>query len=99
MRLKEFLHYLDDDSSVRLVDADSKSSWLDDILFYDKTLIPEEVLNLEVRKFCGSLYFPGEFDPEDSDYDIYEDWDANVKFFVEGFKEVTDRLGLREVVK
>ena len=31
------------------------------------------------------------------DYDIYEDWFADVKFYVEGFKKVADKLGLRRV--
>lgn len=99
MKLKEYLYYLVADSSVSIVDADIEKDWLDGVLFYDKTLIPKEVLDLEVRKFCGSLYFPGEFDPEDVYYDPYEDWFANVKFYVEGFKKVADKLGLREVVK
>ena len=34
---------------------------------------------------------------EDYDYDIYEDWFADVKFYVEGFKKVADKLGLRRV--
>ena len=105
MKLKEYLYYLVADSAVSLVDADVKNNldewdeWRDEVLFYDKTLIPKEVLNLEVRKFCGSLYFPGDFDPEDYDYDIYEDWFADVKFYVEGFKKVADKLGLRRVEK
>lgn len=102
MKLKEYLYYLVADSAVSLVDADVKNNldeWRNEVLFYDKTLIPKEVLDLEVRKFCGSLYFPGEFDPEDVYYDPYDDWFANVKFYVEGFKKVADKLGLREVVK
>lgn len=98
MKLKEYLYYLVADSAVSLVDADVKNNldewdeWRDEVLFYDKTLIPKEVLNLEVRKFCGSLYFPGDFDSDD-------DWYACVKFYVEGFQKVADKLGLGEVVK
>lgn len=102
MKLKEYLYYLVADSAVLLIDADVKnkwSNWEDEVLFYDKTLIPKEVLDLEVRKFCGSLYSPGEFDPEDYGYDMYDDLYANVKFYVEGFKKVADKLGLHYVVK
>lgn len=103
MKLKEYLYYLVADSAVAIVDADlnkdNLSGWKEEVLFYDKTLIPKEALDLEVRKFCGSLYFPGDFAPETDYYDPYEDWYADVKFYVEGFKKVADKLGLREVVK
>ena len=102
MKLKEYLYYLVADSAVSLVDTDIKNNldeWRNDVLFYDKTLIPKEALDLEVRKFRGFLYFPGEFDPEDYFFDSGDDWYAGVKFYVEGFKKVADKLGLREVVK
>ena len=103
MKLKEYLYYLVADSAVSLVDADVKNKldewdeWRDEVLFHDKTLIPKEVLNLEVRKFCGSLYFPGEFDPDVYFFDSDDDWYACVKFYVEGFQKVADKLGLRRV--
>lgn len=102
MKLKEYLYYLVADSAVSLVDADVKGNlaeWEEDVLFYDKTLIPKEALDLEVRKFRGSLYFPGEFDPDDYFFDSDDDWYACVKFYVEGFQKVADKLGLGRVVK
>lgn len=70
-------------------------------MFADKTLIPKEVLDLEVRKFCGSTYYPGNFCSEEEEcfYDTYEDWYGCVHFYVEGFKEVKEKLRLGGIIK
>ena len=54
-----------------------------------------------MRKFGGDKYFPGEFCPEEERdfYDSWEDWFGCVKFYVEGFQEVKEKLKLKETVK
>lgn len=104
MKLKEYLYYLVADEPVTIGDAEESTdiNWLDRYTtFKDKTLIPKEILDLEVRKFCGGIYFPGDFCPEeDKDlYDSWEDWYGCVWFYVEGFQEVKEKLKLKEIVK
>lgn len=101
MKLKEYLHYLVDDEPVTIIDADSNEYWRDRVHFLDKTIVPKEVLDLEVRKFGGDTYFPGEFCPEEEGdwYDAWEDWFGCVQFYVEGFQEVKEKLKLKETVK
>lgn len=104
MKLKEYLYNLVADQPVSVEDADEDANtyWLNrETTFADKTLIPKEMLDLEVRKFCGNTYYPGDFCPEEEEcfYDTWEDWYGCVKFYIEGFKKVKDKLGLKEVVK
>ena len=106
MKLKEYLYYLIASEPVTIADADVVEElnrrWFDGVTtFADKTLIPKEVLDLEVRKFGGDTYFPGEFCPEeDRDmYDAWEDWYGCVQFYVEGYQKVKDKLKLKETVK
>ena len=65
MKLKEYLYYLIASEPVIIRDAETGEDfirhWFEGFTkFADKTLIPKEVLNLEVRKFGGDLYFPGD---------------------------------------
>ena len=106
MKLKEYLYYLIASEPVTIADADVVEElsrrWFDGVTtFADKTLIPKEVLDLEVRKFGGNTYFPGNFCSEEEQwfYDSYEDWYGCVKFYVEGYQKVKDKLKLKETVK
>lgn len=106
MKLKEYLYYLIASEPVTIADADVVEElnrrWFDGVTtFADKTLIPKEVLDLEVRKFGGNTYFPGNFCSEEEEwlYDSYEDWFGCVEFYVEGYQKVKERLKLKEIVK
>lgn len=106
MKLKEYLYYLIASEPVTIADADVVEElsrrWFDGVTtFADKTLIPKEVLDLEVRKFGGDTYFPGNFCSEEEQwlYDSYEDWYGCVEFYVEGYQKVKERLKLKEIVK
>lgn len=101
MKLKEYLRYLVEDEPVTIIDAESDEYWRDRVHFLDKTLIPKEVLDLEVRKFGGDTYFLGDFcSEEDRDmYDAWEDRSGCVEFYVEGYQKVKERLKLKETVK
>lgn len=107
MKLKEYMYYLIASEPVVIRDADIDEDtnplrWLEKCTtFADKTLIPKEVLNLEVRKFGGDTYYPGNFCPEEDEwlYDSYEDWYGCVQFYVEGFHEIKDKLKLGDTVK
>lgn len=106
MKLKEYLYYLIASEPVTIADADVVEElsrrWFDGVTtFEDKTLIPKEVLDLEVRKFGGDTYFPGNFCSEEEQwlYDSYEDWYGCVEFYVEGYQKVKERLKLKEIVK
>ena len=106
MKLKEYLYYLIANEPVTIADAavveDLSRRWFDGVTtFADKTLIPKEVLDLEVRKFGGDTYFPGNFCSEEEEwlYDSYEDWYGCVEFYVEGYQKVKERLKLKELVK
>ena len=106
MKLKEYLYYLIASEPVTIADADVVEElnrrWFDGVTtFLDKTLIPKEVLDLEVRKFGGDTYFPGNFCSEEEQwlYDSYEDWYGCVEFYVEGYQKVKERLKLKEIVK
>ena len=106
MKLKEYLYYLIASEPVTIADADVVEDlsrrWFDGVTtFADKTLIPKEVLDLEVRKFGGNTYFPGNFCSEEEEwlYDSYEDWYGCVEFYVEGYQKVKDKLKLKETVK
>ena len=106
MKLKEYLYYLIASEPVTIADADVVEElnrrWFDGVTTYlDKTLIPKEVLDLEVRKFGGDTYFPGNFCSEEEQwlYDSYEDWYGCVEFYVEGYQKVKERLKLKEIVK
>ena len=106
MKLKEYLYYLIANEPVTIADADVVEElnrrWFDGVTtFADKTLIPKEVLDLEVRKFGGNTYFPGNFCSEEEEwlYDSYEDWFGCVEFYVEGYQKVKERLKLKEIVK
>lgn len=106
MKLKEYLYYLIASEPVTIADADVVEElnrrWFDGVTtFSDKTLIPKEILDLEVRKFGGDTYFPGNFCSEEDEwlYDSYEDWLGCVQFYVEGYQKVKERLKLKELVK
>ena len=106
MKLKEYLYYLIANEPVTIADADVVEDlsrrWFDGVTtFADKTLIPKEVLDLEVRKFGGDTYFPGNFCSEEEEwlYDSYEDWYGCVEFYVEGYQKVKERLKLKKIVK
>lgn len=106
MKLKEYLYYLIASEPVTIADADVVEElsrrWFDGVTtFADKTLIPKEVLDLEVHKFGGDTYFPGNFCSEEEEwlYDSYEDWFGCVEFYVEGYQKVKERLKLKEIVK
>lgn len=106
MKLKEYLYYLIANEPVTIADADVVEElsrrWFDGVTtFADKTLIPKEVLDLEVRKFGGDTYFPGNFCSEEDEwaYDNYEDWYGCVEFYVEGYQKVKERLKLEELVR
>lgn len=106
MKLKEYLYYLIASEPVTIADADVieelSRRWFDGVTtFADKTLIPKEVLDLEVRKFGGDTYFPGNFCSEEEQwlYDSYDDWYGCVEFYVEGYQKVKERLKLKEIVK
>ena len=106
MKLKEYLYYLIASEPVTIADADVVEElslrWFDGVTtFADKTLIPKEVLDLEVRKFGGNIYFPGNFCSEEEKwlYDSYDDWYGCVEFYVEGYQKVKERLKLKEIVK
>jgi hypothetical protein len=105
MKLKEYMYYLIASEPVTIRDAEADERpyryWFEgSTTFADKTLIPKEVLDLEVRKFGGDTYFPGTFCPEEDGwlYDAYEDWRGCVQFYVDGFQEVKDKLKLKETV-
>lgn len=106
MKLKEYLYYLIASEPVTIADADvveePNRRWFDGVTtFADKTLIPKEIMDLEVRKFGGDTYFPGNFCSEEEEwlYDSYEDWFGCVQFYVEGYQKVKDKLKLKEIVK
>ncbi len=99
MKLKEYLHYLVDDEPVTIIDADSDEYWRDRVYFLDKTIVPKEVSNLDVSTFGGSLYRLGMFQENDLDSEVFDGSFPNVLFFVKGFREVADRLGLHDIVK
>ena len=99
MKLKECLRYLVEDEPVTIIDAESDEYWRDRVHFLDKTLVPKEVSDLDVSKFRGSLYHLWMFQPDDLSAEVFDGPFPNVLFFVKGFREVTDRLGLPEIVK
>ena len=99
MKLKEYLHYLVDDEPVTIIDADSDEYWRDRVYFLDKTIVPKEVSDLDVSTFRGSLYHLWMFQEDDLDSEVFDGSFPNVLFFVKGFREVADRLGLPEIVK
>lgn len=106
MKLKEYLYYLIASEPVTIADAEVVEElsrrWFDGVTtFADKTLIPKEALDLEVRKFGGDTYFPGNFCSEEEEwlYDSYEDWYGCVQFYVEGYQKVKEKLKLKEIVK
>ena len=106
MKLKEYLYYLIASEPVAIADAEVVEQlsrrWFDGVTtFADKTLIPKEALDLEVRKFGGDTYFPGNFCSEEEEwlYDSYEDWYGCVQFYVEGYQKVKEKLKLKEIVK
>lgn len=104
MKLKDYLWNYSATTPLYLEDADCHEKdmgFLDSVLFRDKTLVPKEVLDLEVRQFIGSTFYPGDFcRPDELDmYDPYEDWNGCVKFLVEGFKPLKEKLRLKGVVK
>lgn len=106
MKLKEYLYYLIASEPVTIADAEVVEElsrrWFDGVTtFADKTLIPKEALDLEVRKFGGDTYFPGNFCSEEEQwlYDSYEDWYGCVQFYVEGYQKVKEKLKLKEIVK
>lgn len=106
MKLKEYLYYLIASEPVTIADAEVVEElsrrWFDGVTtFADKTLIPKEALDLEVRKFGGDTYFPGNFCSEEEEwlYDSYEDWFGCVQFYVEGYQKVKEKLKLKEIVK
>lgn len=106
MKLKEYLYYLIASEPVTIADAEVVEElnrrWFDGVTtFADKTLIPKETLDLEVRKFGGGIYFPGNFCSEEEEwlYDSYEDWYGCVQFYVEGYQKVKEKLKLKEIVK
>ena len=106
MKLKEYLYYLIASEPVTIADADVVEDlsrrWFDGVTtFADKTLIPKEDPDLEVRKFGGDTYFPGNFCSEEEEwlYDSYEDWYGCVEFYVEGYQKVKERLKLKKIVK
>lgn len=106
MKLKEYLYYLIASEPVTIADAEVVEElsrrWFDGVTtFADKTLIPKEALDLEVRKFGGDTYFPGNFCSEEEEwlYDSDEDWYGCVQFYVEGYQKVKEKLKLKEIVK
>lgn len=99
MELEEYLHYLVEDEPVTIIDAASDKYWSDRVYFLDKTLVPKEVSDLDVSAFRGSLYHLGMFQENDLDSEVFDSPFPNVLFFVKGFREVADRLGLHEIVK
>lgn len=99
MKLKEYLRYLVDDEPVTIIDADSDEYWRDRVHFLDKTIAPKEVSDLDVSTFRGSLYHLWMFQENDLDSEVFDGSFPNVLFFVKGFREVADRLGLPEIVK
>lgn len=106
MKLKECLYYLIANEPITIKDAEADERplryWLEgSTTFADKTLIPKEVLDLEVRKFGGDTYFPGYFCSKEDEwlYDPYEDWRGCVQFYVEGYQKVKEILKLKEIVK
>lgn len=99
MKLKEYLHYLVDDEPVTIIDADSDEYWRDRVYFLDKTIVPKEISDLDVSTFRGSLYHLWMFQENDLDSEVFDGPFPNVLFFVKGFREVADRLGLHEIVK
>lgn len=106
MKLKEYLYYLIASEPVIIADAEVVEElsrrWFDGVTtFADKTLIPKEALDLEVRKFGGDTYFPGNFCSEEEQwlYDSYEDWYGCVRFYVDGYQKVKEKLKLKEIVK
>lgn len=99
MKLKEYLRYLVEDEPVTIIDAESDEYWRDRVHFLDKTLVPKEVSDLDVSKFRGSLYHLWMFQPDDLSAEVFDGPFPNVLFFVKGFREVADKLGLPEIVK
>lgn len=108
MKLKEYLYNLRADQAIYIADSRYDISICPTrelekmiTLFADKTFIPKDVLNLEVVKFCGDTYYPGDLcsDGDDWMFDPYEDWYGCTKFYVEGFQELKKNLKLKGVVK
>ena len=99
MKLKEYLHYLAEDEPVTIIDTESDEYCRDRVHFLDKTLVPKEVSDLDVSAFRGSLYYLGMFQEDDLDSEVFDGSFPNVLFFVKGFREVADKLGLPEIVK
>lgn len=99
MKLKKYLHHLVDDEPVTIIDADSDEYWRDRVYFLDKTIVPKEISDLDVSTFRGSLYHLWMFQENDLDSEVFDGPFPNVLFFVKGFREVADRLGLHEIVK
>ena len=99
MKLKEYLRYLVEDEPVTIIDAESDEYWRDRVHFLDKTLVPKEVSDLDVSYFRGSLYHLGMFQPDNLSAEVFDGSFPNVLFFVKGFREVVDRLGIPEIVK
>ena len=99
MKLKKYLHHLVDNEPVTIIDADSDEYWRDRVYFLDKTIVPKEISDLDVSTFRGSLYHLWMFQENDLDSEVFDGPFPNVLFFVKGFREVADRLGLPEIVK
>lgn len=99
MKLKEYLRYLVEDEPVTIIDAENDEYWRDRVYFLDKTLIPKEVSDLDVSEFRGSLYHLWMFQPDNLSAEVFDGPFPNVLFFVKGFREVADRLGIPEIVK
>lgn len=108
MKLKEYLYNLRADQAVYVVDSEYDISLFNfnqlekmTTLFADKTLIPTQVLELEVTKFCGDTYYPGDLCNDDDEwlFDPYEDWYGCTRFYVEGFEKLKKELKLKKVVK
>lgn len=99
MKLKKYLRHLVDDEPVTIIDADSDEYWRDRVYFLDKTIVPKEISDLDVSTFRGSLYHLWMFQENDLDSEVFDGPFPNVLFFVKGFREVADRLGLHKIVK
>lgn len=108
MKLKEYLYNLVADQPLYIADInyDHRNCSINRLekmvtLFADKTLIPKPVLDMEVVKFCGDTYYPGDLCGIDDEwlFDPYEDWYGCTRFYVEGFEELKKDLKLKGVVK
>lgn len=108
MKLKEYLYRLVADQPVQLIDSEYDYSTICSVdydkgvcVFANKTIIPKDVLELEVVKYSGTTYFPGDFVGEDEidRYDPYEDWYGCVAFYIDGFKEAKAKHKWGEIVK